>query len=240
MLNSCGVVVDGLHFHISRARSLGAWESRIVNMLQLADKVEMIQNTNLRYLDLGSGMYGHLPEELKSQFADVPTYADYASVVAKPMAAHYSNRKAKPMLITEPGTTLVSKYFSLYAQVIDIKTIRDKQFALLDCSFHNVGEICKLKKVPMKVHVRGSSERLFDSVDLVGYTCLEQDVLYSGYCGELAPGDIVEFNNVGGYSIVDKPPFIHPDIPVYMEKRGKLSCIKRAQTMDDIFIPYVF
>ena len=38
-----------------------------------------------------------------------------------------------------------------------IKTIRDKHFALLDCSFHNVGEICNLKKVPMRIVKKGKS-----------------------------------------------------------------------------------
>ena len=58
--------------------------------------------------------------------------------------------------------------------------------------------------------------------------------------GELAAGDVIEFYNVGGYSIVDKPPFIHPDIPIYMKSKGQISCVKRAQTLDDIFAPYMF
>ena len=157
------------------------------------------------------------------------------------MQDHYENMKEKPMLFTEPGTTLVSKYFHLFTKILDIKDIRNKKFALLDSSFHNVGEICDLKKVPMIIHKNDNVNRKnYEDIDLVGYTCLEQDIIYKSYTGDLAVGDIFEIQNVGGYSIVEKPPFIHPDIPIYMEKDSTVSCIKREQTFDDIFGPYVF
>ena len=240
VLTENGILINGLHFHISRARGIDAWKKRIESMLAIADKVESITHSHLGYIDLGSGMFGKLSEELRNQFSDVPSYDDYARVVAGSMADHFADRTNKPKLFTEPGTTLVSKYFSLFAKILDIKTIRDKHFALLDCSFHNIGEICGLKKVPMKIVNSGEHDNAYKAIDLVGYTCLEQDVIYHDYCGQMGIGDVLEFSNVGGYSIVDKPPFIHPDIPIYMDKSGERSCIKRAQTFEDIFAPYVF
>ena len=124
-------------------------------------------------------------------------------------------------------------------KVLDIKNIRGKNFALLDGSFHNVGEICGLKKVPMRIK-HFTPGRQYKDMDFVGYTCLEQDVIFSGYNGELGIDDEVEICNVGGYSIVDKPPFIHPDIPIYMILDNEVTCIKREQTLDDIFAPYEF
>lgn len=230
------LTVQGLHFHISRARGLDSWKKRIVGLLELVKKYKL---DNLKYIDLGSGMYGKLDPELQEQFGLTPTYVDYANVVAGEMSNFYENSINKPMLITEPGTTLVSKYFHVFMSVLDIKEIRNKYFALLDGSFHNVGEICGLKKVPMRITTSKNSTS-YNNVDFVGYTCLEQDVIYSGYNGKLAIGDIVEICNVGGYSIVDKPPFIHPDIPIYMIKNNELTCIKKEQTLNDIFAPYVF
>lgn len=228
--------VRGLHFHISRARGLESWKNRIIGMLKLVEKHNLY---NLQYIDLGSGMYGKLDPELQEQFGDTPSFDDYANVVACEMQKFYSDKLIKPMLITEPGTTIVSKYFHVFMKVLDIKEIRGKNFALLDGSFHNVGEICGLKKVPMKV-INVNNDKNYQDVDFVGYTCLEQDVIYSGYNGNLGIGDIVEIYNVGGYSIVDKPPFIHPDIPIYMLLKDNVSCIKREQTLDDIFAPYEF
>ena len=228
--------VRGLHFHISRARGLESWKNRIIGMLKLVEKYNLY---NLQYIDLGSGMYGKLDPELQEQFGDTPSFDDYANVVACEMQKFYSDNLIKPMLITEPGTTIVSKYFHVFMKVLDIKEIRGKNFALLDGSFHNVGEICGLKKVPMKV-INVNNDKNYQDVDFVGYTCLEQDVIYSGYNGNLGIGDIVEIYNVGGYSIVDKPPFIHPDIPIYMLLKDNVSCIKREQTLEDIFAPYEF
>lgn len=228
--------VRGIHFHISRARGLDSWKNRIIGMLKLVEKHNLY---NLQYIDLGSGMYGKLDPELQEQFGDTPSFDDYANVVACEMQKFYSDKLIKPMLITEPGTTIVSKYFHVFMKVLDIKEIRGKNFALLDGSFHNVGEICGLKKVPMKV-INVNNDKNYQDVDFVGYTCLEQDVIYSGYTGNLGIGDIVEIYNVGGYSIVDKPPFIHPDIPIYMLLKDNVRCIKREQTLEDIFAPYEF
>ena len=239
-LKANGIQVKGLHFHISRARGLEYWKRRIDSILVIADKVEKMQDGPLQYIDVGSGMFADLSDEMRKQFPGVPSYKEYAEVVAGAMAEHYAERKEKPLLITEPGTTLVSRYFSLFASVLDIKEIRGKHFALLDCSFHNVGEICGLKKVPMRIVKSNGEQKEYFNLDMVGYTCLEQDVIYHDFCGKLGVGDVIEFSNVGGYSIVSKPPFIHPDIPVYMEQSGKRMCIKRAQTMDDIFAPYGF
>jgi len=244
-LRKQGISIKGLHFHISRARGLDSWNNRIENMLKVADRFAdpedvCYQEKPLQYIDLGSGMFGQLDDELKDQFGQIPSYEDYAKVVAGKMEKHYPCGQYRPMLITEPGTTVVSKYFHLLARVIDIKEIREKSFALLDCSFHNVGEICGLKKVPFRVISENQNSRTYKDIDLVGYTCLEQDVISRNYTGELAAGDVIEFYNVGGYSIVDKPPFIHPDIPIYMKSKGQISCVKRAQTLDDIFAPYMF
>lgn len=228
--------VIGLHFHVSRARGLESWKNRITGMLNLVKQYKL---DDLQYIDLGSGMYGKLDPELQEQFGKTPSFSDYATVVAGEMKQYYLNHGIKPMLITEPGTTIVSKYFHVFMSVLDIKEIRGKIFALLDGSFHNVGEICGLKKVPMKI-LSDSNSKSYTNVDFVGYTCLEQDVIYSGYSGKLAINDKVEICNVGGYSIVDKPPFIHPDIPIYMLLEDNVTCVKREQTLDDIFAPYVF
>ncbi len=233
------VRIIGLHFHISRARGVDAWKKRINTLLDVAERYF---NGKLKYIDIGSGMFGKLDYSLKKQFGEIPSYKEYANVVARAMQEKYNEKldDEKPLLITEPGTTVVSKYFSLKASVQDIKTIRGKTFALLNCSFHNIGEICQMKKLPIKITFMGGETKYYKSLSFVGYTCLEQDIMYEGYNGHLAKGDIIEFGNVGGYSIVEKPPFIYPDIPVYMKHRGSIQIIKRAQTFDDIFAPYCF
>ena len=160
--------VTGIHFHISRAKGLNAWEKRINKTIEIIDSFFAY---HLEHIGLGNGMFGKLDNSLQQQFGTTPTYEDYAGVVMKIMADHYAKRKDKPILFTEPGTTVVFKYFHLFTRVLNITEIRGKYFALLDCSFQNVGEICGLKKVPFIIR-RGqdSPSHYYDSIDLVGYT----------------------------------------------------------------------
>ena len=246
--------VAGLHCHISRCRGLEAWRKRTEIMLSLADR--FFPNEPPRYLDLGSGMFADMEPALAAQFDDIPTYEQYASVTAALVAEHYRACPdgEKPVLLTEPGTTLINRYVSLLARVDALKTVRGKTLAILNCSEHNLGETCTLKQLPLRVIPAGepSDEALkkafpenragsvSSGIDLVGYTCLEQDILYRNYPGPLVPGDFVLFGNVGGYSVVYKPPFIRPNVAMVAQKPdGTVHLIRRAETFEDIFATWV-
>ena len=224
--------IVGLHCHISQARSIDAWKKRAEIMLDLVDKY--FKNRKLEYVDLGSGMYGNMDEELKSQFSNVPSYEDYADVVAGMFANHFKGDE-KPILFTEPGTTLINKYIKFVSKVESIKHIKGKTFVVLTASKHNLGEICELKKLPLEIIHNGNELEKIENGDLVGYTCLEHDVMYKDFTGELAVGDIVIFNNVGGYSLVSKPPFIRPNCPMFTNSG---LVIKRQETNEEIFATY--
>lgn len=203
----------GLHMHVSRARHLSAWQKRIDNILYAADKyIDGIPE----YIDLGSGMFADMEDYLKEQFTiEVPTYEEYARVVAGTMAKHYGACESKPILFTEPGTTVVSRYLSLFTSVIGLKVIARKHYAVVDSDYHHVGETGHMMRCPYTV-IEGNDagEVLAAPVDVVGYTCLEQDILMREMPESLSVGDVIQFRNVGGYSIVYKPPFIQPNCPV--------------------------
>lgn len=229
--------VAGLHCHISRCRGLDAWIRRAANMLELADRYF---DTPPEYIDLGSGMFGAMDPEFAAQFDNVPTYDEYAQAVGGLFARHYENCPVKPMLLTEPGTTLINKYVDFIGRVDAMKQIRGKQFAILDCSAHNLGETCTLKELPMSVVPMGE-QRHCEDLDFTGYTCLEQDVMHRHYTGPLAVGDYIVFGNVGGYSNVLKPPFIAPNCAmVALCPDGGTRVIKRKETFMDLLGTYAF
>lgn len=236
LLANHGVRVNGLHCHMSRARGLEPWGLRAKTMLGLVDKYGLY---DLEYISLGSGMNGHMDPELKAQFPVVPTYEEYGEVVVKQFADFYKEKEKKPILFTEPGTTLVSKYVDYLARVEGIKEVRGKQFILCNCSFHNLGETCQMKNVPIRIFSCEEMKQEAQNANLVGYTCLEQDVLYRGYSGSIAIGDYVAFGNVGGYSIVDKPPFIQPNCAMIALNGQETKLIKRKETWNDIFESFV-
>ncbi len=231
----------GLHCHISQARAVSYWKERMERMLTYADRY--FTDEPPKYIDLGSGMYGKMDPRLSSQFSNVPTYEDYAQVTAKVMAKHYKDVAQNPILFTEPGATVINKYVDFVTKVTAIKKMRGKTFAAVDGSSHNIGEICKLKRVPIDVLAKPErgGEHHAAGADLVGYTCLEHDVIYPEFPEEVAVGDYLVVRNTGGYSNVLKPPFIAPGCAmIAMNRDGKTRLIKRAETMDDIFATYVF
>ena len=156
----------------------------------------------------------------------------------KPFIQRYP--QAQPIVFTEPGTTVVARYLSFVTRVLDIKTVHSRTIATLDGSYENLGEICTMKKLPL-CHVTAGAGQVYASVDLMGYTCLEQDLMLEGYSGPLCPGDVLAFQNVGGYSIVSKPQFIRPNCAmVAVEPDGTVREIMREETFEDVFSKFVF
>ena len=237
MAQGTNLRIAGLHCHISRARGLTAWERRTRKALELADR---FFPDGPEFLDLGSGMFGSMAPEFAAQFDDVPTYEQYAFVTAGLMAEHYRGVNG-PILLTEPGTTLINRFVDCIANAESVKKIGDHYFAVLNCSVHNLGETCTLKRLPLTVVPGGMEQQFYDRIDLTGYTCLEQDVMLAGWSGRLAKGDYFVFGNVGGYSNVLKPPFIRPNCAMVAEKpTGEFELIKAAESHDDLLHTYRF
>lgn len=234
------IQIIGLHCHISRSRGVEAWARRAEIMLKAAD--DIIEGVP-QYISLGSGMYADMAEYLRNQFGGdaVPTYDDYCKACIQPIADHYKNVDKKPTLYTEPGTTVVARYLSFISKVLSIKQIRGRWIANMDGDFHNLGEICTMKKLPTTVIPYGKLQKHYDKIDIMGFTCLEQDIMVPGWTGHLSEGDIVIFDNVGGYSIVSKPQFIKPQSAMYAKRLdGSVQMIMRAETFDDVFNKFSF
>jgi len=226
----------GIHCHVGQSRTVESWHNRAEVVLDIVKRY--FPDKKLKYIDLGSGMFARMDESLAKQFGDdIPSFEDYANAVGSVFNEYYKDYtyEDKPILFTEPGTTLINSYIDFYSTVSSIKHIKGKEFVVLDCSKHNLGEICTLKKMPLSViHTGNHTEKLNDA-NFVGYTCLEHDVMYTGFNGDLAVGDYVVFGNVGGYSNVSKPPFISPNCAIISENG---NIIKDKEEFEDILRTY--
>ena len=97
------------------------------------------------------------------------------------------------------------------------------------------------KRIPIHIIPMGNRQSYYEDMDLVGYTCLEQDVLYSGYNGRIAAGDLVVFSNTGGYSTVLKPPFIRPNFAmVAVKQNGQVQLIREEEKEQQLLQTYLF
>ena len=240
--NTQNLRIEGIHFHLSGARSLSAWEYRAEKMVGYANT--LLTKDERKIIDLGSGMFGRMEPCLKEQFnQEIPSFAEYAAKVAAVFANHYLAlpEKERPMLIVEPGTTLVANTVSYLTTVLATKKIRNRNIAIVDGSAHQVGELCKKKRLPLSVISYTKEKTLAAPVEITGYTCLEDDILYPDCAENIAEGDVIHIRNVGSYSNVLAPPFIQEGCAmVVCMENGEFRLIKRAESMEELFSTYVF
>lgn len=234
--NTPNVHLVNLQCHFAN-RNLKYWPKRAEGMLEVADHVAEVIGYMPDRLDIGGGLYGNMAEALKAQFSvSIPSYADYANVAAKLFAEHFIDHK--PELLIEPGSALAGDSMRFVCKVESVKTVRGKTYITLLGSQKNIS--MSGVNPPIDVIACGADRKHYDNADLVGYTCIEGDVLYHGFSGELAIGDYIVFSNCGSYSLVMKPPFILPNFPVVDISSDSVELIKRAETFDDLFETYVF
>ncbi len=230
--NQSNISIAGLHIHLP-FRSLDSFIQRIDFLKKVVDVLSYIE---LEYVSVGGGYMGAMDEELAKEFSfSPPSYDDYAKIVAGGLNSMFANCMHKPKLIIEPGSAIVANTMKLVTRVVDIKHSRDRYIATLTGSTYNMNPTVKDIQRSIKVY----SEKLekgkyFGTLDMAGFTCIEGDYLYKGYKGKLDKGDFVVFNNVGSYSIVMKPPFILPDIPI-LDISNDYEVVKKAQSFWQVF-----
>lgn len=228
--------LNGLQCHFA-TRRLDTWENRVKGMLDLIEKIGIIPER----IDMGGGLFGKMADSLKAQFdCDIPTYEQYAEVVAPVFAECFKDCDKKPMLLIEPGSALVGDCMRFASKVINIKNVRGKTIATLLGSIYNINPTLNKKNPPIEVVAMGGIQQQYENLDFGGFTCIESDYLYRNYTGNLAKDDMVVFGNAGSYSVVLKPPFILPNFPIIDISGGKTEIIKQGESFDDIFHTYVF
>jgi len=229
------VCFKNLQCHFAK-RQIDYWPARAKGMLELIDRIGIIPER----IDIGGGLFGKMADELKAQFSHViPSYDDYAMAAAKPFAEYFKDKDIKPELIIEPGSAVVGDCMKFVGTVKTIKRVRDKWFATILGSQKNISMTGV--NPPIDVIAMGENpQKEYHNLDMVGFTCIEGDVLYHNYNGLLAIGDAMVFGNCGSYSLVMKPPFILPNFPVIDICTGETEVIKRAENFDDLFHTFNF
>lgn len=224
--------IAGIHCHFA-SRNLETWKERTKQILKLIEETKIHPD----YIDLGGGLFGRMAESLKKQFpCKIPTYQEYAKAVAQPFAEYFSG-KDKPFLLLEPGSALVGDCMHFFSKVVNIKNVRGKVIATLLGSVYNINPTLNGKNPPIYIYPMGKKQKEYHDLDFGGFTCIESDYLYRHFDGVLAVGDMVEFGNVGSYSLVLKPPFILPNFPV-IDQEG--TVIKQAECFEDLFHTFKF
>lgn len=237
--------VTGLHCHIP-FRTLESYRKRVEKMDMI---LNMFPDRHFSYISMGGGYMGEIEDKMKSQFNfNPPSFEDYADVVAGFMKKRYGNKDHRPLLIIEPGSALVANAMKYVTRVLNIKTVRGTPIASMTGSTFQMNPSVKNMNRPIEVYPAfydcSTSDidrrEHYHNLSMAGYTCIESDYLYKGYDGRLGVGDYVVFSNVGSYSVVMKPPFILPDIPILeIQDDGEITVWKEAQKVEEVFEQYI-
>lgn len=175
------VRVVGLHGHFSTSKRSVDTYSKITKKLCQIVKEHQLQQ--IEYIDIGGGIFGEVPKTL---IAHAPTFDEYAEAICGILHREFANTEHKPTLILEPGLAMVANTISFVSKVIEIKTVRDQKFVLVDGSVHNIKPTLHQKNLPMKIieqHERDTSQD--ENYHIVGYTCLEKDYLARNVNGKI-------------------------------------------------------
>lgn len=233
-----GMELASLQCHFA-TRRLDTWRPRAEGMLALIRKHDL----HPRVVDLGGGLFGKMHDSLKAQFTSpIPTYEEYAEAAAAPFAAFYRDvpEQDRPLLLIEPGSALSGDVMHFACKVQSIKQIRGQAIATVLGSVYNINPTLNGKNPPLEVFHCGAETRPYSDLLVGGFTCIESDYLFKGYCGQLAQGDYLLFGNVGSYSVVLKPPFILPNFAVVDMAGGSTRQVKRPEVFEDLFATYSF
>ncbi len=225
-----------LQCHFAK-RNVEYWPQRAKGMATTVKKAANQLGYLPKRVDIGGGLYGNMDEFLKKQFqASIPVYSDYANAAATVFKEEFPNEDIE--LLIEPGSALVGDCMKFVGKVVTIKQVRGKTYITMLGSQKNISMTGV--NPPIMVIPFGNERKTYKNADIVGYTCIENDVLFRNYDGELSVGDYIVFSNCGSYSIVMKPPFILPNFPIIDISDGNIQLIKKQENFDDIFHTYIF
>ena len=229
--------VIGLHGHFSTStRSLAIYKK---NAQMLCDLSKIFLSETLEYIDVGGGFYGHVPETMNIK--EVPTFDDYAEEICSIINKEKVHFKNDPLLIIEPGLSMVADTFKFFCKVIDVKKNWNESYVLVKGSVHNIKPAMHNRNLPLEHVKRTGGLYKQGKYNVVGYTCMEKDYLVVEAEGEVPkPGDFLVFSNVGAYTIVFAPAFIKERPPIIAQEGDSFSLVRKRESIDDFINENVY
>ncbi|MDA7676794.1 hypothetical protein N8584_02315 [bacterium] len=229
IMNDQDLKLVSLNSHFPN-RDIESFGIRARTMLNAAHKLPV----DIQYLDIGGGFCSSFSHKIGSQLGfNAPAIEEYAAVIANEMKGAGSSFGGSLMI--EPGTLLAANCLNLVGGVKSIKINQSVSYYTMDVSRTNLGGLAKSIE-PNFVNLDHESALGVTSTEgfMVGFTCVEGDVIAATNGHRIYRDDVILFTDVGSYSIVFKPPFIRGDLAVYQWDGEELILSRREQTAQDI------
>lgn len=215
------ISIIGLHLHTStRTRRPEIYQWLVQNF---ADIIKKYSLSKIRYLDIGGGFFGGLP--------DKPNWDDYLQAISKSLRMHgFSSDTLK--LFLEPGVSLLAGAFSYMMSVSDVKKIQENRFIVMDGSRIHIDPFFHKENYFLRFAQDFTNREICSEQRLVGFTCLENDIITTlTDKPHLNVGDRVIIEKIGAYTLSLSPLFISYFPAVWLLKQdGSLECLRERWT----------
>ena len=234
-LKSSGVIINSIHGHTSSSdRAAKNYETIVQYMSEVCKKYEL---NDIEYFDIGGGFFGAAADGIN--VIGKPVYEDYAKTVFDILHNDEWFKKVMPILVIEPGSSVVSNVFGYVSQVYQVKNINGKCFVTTDGCVFEVKPTMHNNNLPFKLYSHSDCKNNV-ICDFVGSTCMEKDIILSDVTmPEPKFGDFVKIDGVGAYTMVLTPDFINYKSPIIDISCGKNLLVRRRQTLSDIINTYI-
>lgn len=229
--------IISLHGHTSTTNR-STWCFEVITKT-LCDIAEKHFPQTVEYINIGGGFFGKIYPGMP--FKDAPSFGEYARSICDVLRQSTWVQQKKPTLVIEPGVAMAADAVSFVTKVVSVKTIRGQVFTAVDGSAFHTKPTFHSLNLPYEVITRNANPSI-QTYTVVGSTCMEKDILLNDITAPLPqPGDYIKIDNVGAYTLVMTPPFIHTAPAVVAdEDGGRVKLIRRKQTLDEIFSNYIF
>lgn len=206
--------ITTLHVHVcENERSANSFANKHAFLIHFEEELELNTITSL---NVGGGFYSEMPKDLQLQFNEpIPSIEDYLIAL--------NTHKSSYSLLIEPGALLVANALDFYTKVVSIDTINEQAIIQVDGSIYDIMPTKSKKQLPFTVF---SDNGTTTTGKIVGFTCMEDDILVNNFSETIAVGDWVCFSNVGGYAQNLRPNFITPPKPVLKKTNEEYELVK--------------
>lgn len=232
-LSAAGVPVTGVHMHLTtRLRRLDHFAHAAA---EFTEAIGAVDRTELRWIDVGGG-FGSLPPDWRP--LDLPTFDAYADTLHDVLAARVPDLDDLTVF-AEPGIALFGDAVEAWFPVLSVKQVEGRTVVLVDGSAQTIKPTRHGLNLPTRHLGADFTPRTGPNrpVDVVGYTCLEDDVLAVDLplVDPVRPGDVLVIRNVGAYTWVFKPPFIRLLPPFVGWDGSSWRLLRPAERWQDVF-----
>ena len=232
--------IIGIHAHIgTQICNSRPYIETIRQMTELMYKLYTKLGIKIKYMDIGGGfgVSGFEPlYPIEDENEEPETLDEMAESIVKELFSCISHYKlSEPILILEPGRSIVTDAALLLTMVETTKTVgKNTKTVVVD------GGINLIQFAPYYYHriipVIDNNDRELETVDICGPLCMQLDVIgVNRKLPALKRGDYLAVLDSGAYSLSLSQQFIRPRPPVVLVNGKGHKIVRTGESFEDIF-----